>query len=680
MNFLQAKEEENAAKMRERQIAQELDLEKESAVRKAGRIKELEEKTHTLAARISEQAGKEEELTRRLAKALDECKENGTSFHDTTMAREAELHMKLETARKQLEDARHDLDKEQRLHSATQSELDNKAKSLAGLRLNEEFLKEELARLNEEHARTVHALQNTISEKTVYQKEVDELSVQARADQQMIDCYSKEIATIHKELDETRGRLQNASAYATENDEVRRELDSERLARRIAEANLSEVDKERTMLKEEVRQLVHRNDKDLIAKENAIAHLTEELNQAKRSLIDIDDIRERNGQTDSKINKIHELEAELQKVMKERQLADSMKKSAIAKLEQVMSLRVPEKPQKAGNDTARKLRIKEKEMMNAQQQISELKSKLKDAHDEKDRLVATFNEQIQTEESRANHLESKIKDLLEEREHRRDVDSRSIDSREGIPPSLMKGENVEGFVHVRLKGKKGSRKAAKIPWESMYCQLTPTAFILFAESKMGGLEAPQTYIEVTRLCYARLVTAADVRFAQPESLPKIFHIMYDGADGNSLANSRHSSMSDLNATLISQADSEGNVSMRSSSSAHRHDFQELSFHMTAYCDFCNKKLSDLIRPPPALECKNCRYKIHKEHLHNADFPLCKSKNGVMCELLLMAVDKQEAIGWVKALRETIDRNTHRRGVARNRTLPTSHSRQGSANH
>uniref|UniRef100_A0A1I7WFU3 non-specific serine/threonine protein kinase n=1 Tax=Heterorhabditis bacteriophora TaxID=37862 RepID=A0A1I7WFU3_HETBA len=54
-------------------------------------------------------------------------------------------------------------------------------------------------------------------------------------------------------------------------DQCKKQLESERLARQIAEANLSECDKERTMLKEEVKQLVQRHEKEIQAKDQQIS-------------------------------------------------------------------------------------------------------------------------------------------------------------------------------------------------------------------------------------------------------------------------------------------------------------------------------------------------------------------------------------------------------------------------
>lgn len=45
-----------------------------------------------------------------------------------------------------------------------------------------------------------------------------------------------------------------------------------------------------------------------------------------------------------------------------------------------------------------------------------------------------------------------------------------------------------------------------------------------------------------------------------------------------------------------------------------HEFVQISYHMPASCDSCAKPLWAPFRPPPALECKRCRAKFHKEHV------------------------------------------------------------------
>ena len=45
-----------------------------------------------------------------------------------------------------------------------------------------------------------------------------------------------------------------------------------------------------------------------------------------------------------------------------------------------------------------------------------------------------------------------------------------------------------------------------------------------------------------------------------------------------------------------------------------HEFVAITFHIPASCDGCPKPLWGPFRPPPAMECKRCRVKFHKEHV------------------------------------------------------------------
>ncbi|VDP28849.1 unnamed protein product [Heligmosomoides polygyrus] len=151
------------------------------------------------------------------------------------------------------------------------------------------------------------------------------------------------------------------------------------------------------------------------------------------------------------------------------------------------------------------------------------------------------------------------------------------------------------------------------------------------------------------LCHVRLVTAADVRVADAEQIRRIFHV-------------RPSLLSRINESWKS------------------HDFQELTFHMSTYCDICSKKLSDLVRPPPAYECKNCRLKIHKDHVNTPQLTVCKY-TGVVREWLLMALTKEECNQWVSLLQRvmaTQSSNPISRVSSKIRHQP-SHSHSGSLN-
>jgi len=42
-----------------------------------------------------------------------------------------------------------------------------------------------------------------------------------------------------------------------------------------------------------------------------------------------------------------------------------------------------------------------------------------------------------------------------------------------------------------------------------------------------------------------------------------------------------------------------------------HELVQISYHMPTNCEVCPKPLWHMFRPPPALECRRCRIKLHK---------------------------------------------------------------------
>lgn len=42
-----------------------------------------------------------------------------------------------------------------------------------------------------------------------------------------------------------------------------------------------------------------------------------------------------------------------------------------------------------------------------------------------------------------------------------------------------------------------------------------------------------------------------------------------------------------------------------------HELVQISYHMPTTCEVCPRPLGHMFRPPPALECRRCRIKLHK---------------------------------------------------------------------
>ena len=134
-----------------------------------------------------------------------------------------------------------------------------------------------------------------------------------------------------------------------------------------------------------------------------------------------------------------------------------------------------------------------------------------------------------------------------------------------------------------------------------------------------------------------------------------------------------------------------------------HEFVAITFHIPASCDGCPKPLWGPFRPPPAMECKRCRVKFHKEHvtsavtsgdastaIYSADvIAPCKVSYDPTTakEMLLMAPTVEEQQQWVGKLLKKIQKSGYKAATLAASSQPSlatlsidnSISAQGSVN-
>ncbi|KJH53246.1 phorbol esters/diacylglycerol binding domain protein [Dictyocaulus viviparus] len=337
---------------------------------------------------------------------------------------------------------------------------------------------------------------------------------------------------------------------------------------------------------------------------------------------------------------IEEAEAVIVDLKRKLELEKAHKRAVIMKLEEEMAKRVVDK--KGGKHVSKSdLLKKDREIIQHQQENRRLLARLDEVYNDRERMMTDMTRELEEEQRDNDALRLEVKELkeeLEEMKRRRDGtidDSRSVGSRDSIPHTIR---NLPHAGWVSMKPEKRSAGSRKLKWVNYYAVLNQVALQLFPDEKPHSSAVMS--LDTRQLCHVRLVTAADVRVADAEQIRRIFHIMFDDRDNG--ATSRNASTNDLSIAAASQKDE----------SWKSHDFQELAFHMSTYCDICNKKLSDLVRPPPAYECKNCRLKIHKEHVNSSQLITCKY-TGIVREWLLMALTKEECNQWVSILQRVM---------------------------
>ena len=158
-------------------------------------------------------------------------------------------------------------------------------------------------------------------------------------------------------------------------------------------------------------------------------------------------------------------------------------------------------------------------------------------------------------------------------------------------------------------------------------------------------------LDLDKLFHVRSVTQGDVIRADSKDIPKIFQLLYAG-EGEARKPDENSLQGD------DEVAKQGTISMKG------HEMVPITFHMPANCEACAKPLWSVFRPPPALECRLCRIKLHKDHLDRKEECIAPCKvnfydSQSAKELLLMAATPQEQQNWVAKLAKKVQKGGYK---------------------
>ncbi|VDK36052.1 unnamed protein product, partial [Gongylonema pulchrum] len=253
------------------------------------------------------------------------------------------------------------------------------------------------------------------------------------------------------------------------------------------------------------------------------------------------------------------------------------------------------------NESSKKGKISRGDMRRREKRIAELEKDLKmERQKYEDRMMqlSKENEQLKlalAEEEKSNeklrmdietfrHLETAMNE--QKKRERQEIHSdQQRTSATSLIPQISESELCyDGAVSIRLTVKRRHQ------WQECFAIFNPTGLLFYLTQNE---RQPFQTIQADKLCHARHVSAADVRFAGENQLPRIFQIFYDTEESSS----RRSSMADLSSLSGSREEK------LDKGLWNRHDLVEITFHMPTNCDLCVKPLSNFLRPPPAFECR-----------------------------------------------------------------------------
>ncbi|TNN26794.1 Rho-associated protein kinase 2 [Liparis tanakae] len=147
-------------------------------------------------------------------------------------------------------------------------------------------------------------------------------------------------------------------------------------------------------------------------------------------------------------------------------------------------------------------------------------------------------------------------------------------------------------------------------------------------------------LDIDKLFHVRPVTQTDVYRADAKEIPRIFQILY--ANEGECKKEPEFPVEPLA------------IGEKSSYICHKgHEFIPTLYHFPANCEACTKPLWNMFKPPPALECRRCHIKCHKDHMDKKEEIIapCKVNYDVSSakNLLLLALTQEEQQKWVSRL-------------------------------
>ncbi|XP_022180412.1 rho-associated protein kinase 2 isoform X1 [Myzus persicae] len=607
----------------------------------------------------------EEKSARQKADSLTQEKERQISMLSVDYRQIQQRLQKLEGEHRQ------EVEKSKALHaqieqeltkkSALQSELGVHISEATQLRAREAQLLREVTLLRENKRAIEEELHKLKTEHSVTDLQMKELQDQLEAEQYFSTLYKTQAAELREEV-EDRGK--GAAELEEERGSLAHQLqialaraDSEALARSIAEETIIDLDKEKTMRELELRDSQNRHRNDLESKEFTLNNLREVENELKKKMDQlIKDNEELKNQLtiiqeESKKNFIEELE-KLRKQLKQEQL---LKAQAVNKLAEIMNRKDNTTKGKSKVSSA-DLRRKEKECRKLQQELTqerekynqevtkwqkelqELQSQVVDENASKLRLQM----ELDSKDSEIEQLQGKLTNLGSE--------TASLSSADNDDTDIYTQESrLEGWLSVPNK-----QNIRRHGWKKQYVVVSSKKIFFYNSESDKQNTDPILIINLNKVFHVRSVTQGDVIRADAKDIPRIFQLLYAGEGEARRPNESGPEHLSRSTSVTSTVDEKpGTITLKG------HEFVQISFHMPTNCEVCPKPLSNVFRPPPALECRSCRIKVHKEHLERKEDAIapCKLHNDPTSakELLILAPSRDDQKLWVQRLSKKIQK-------------------------
>uniref|UniRef100_A0A8C7P846 non-specific serine/threonine protein kinase n=1 Tax=Oncorhynchus mykiss TaxID=8022 RepID=A0A8C7P846_ONCMY len=502
------------------------------------------------------------------------------------------------------------MEQEEQKRRLSQNDLKAQTQQLTALRSSEKQLKQELNHL--------------LDMKQSLEKQNHELHIQQRLEE------------YQEERDSLAAQLEVSLTKA----------DSEQLARSIAEEQYSDLEKEKIMKELEVKEMTARHRQELGDKEATIGSLEE----SNRTLtVDVANLANEKEELNNQLKEMQQRESRLSL---SRPLCAVHYHNilwtvyvhahqAINKLAEIMNRRETLRTGHNRDDTL-DVRRKEKENRKLQLELRSEKEKLNSTiikyQKEINDMQAVISDESQVHIELQMALDSKDSDIEQLRCQLTSLSITSMDS-----TSFSSGNDLD----MDDSGYPGNNTFNTPHFSTRYVVVSSKK-ILFYNSEMDREQSnPFMILDINKLFHIRPVTQTDVYRADVKEIPRIFQILY----ANEGESKREQEFAAEPLTLTGE---------RSSFVRHKgHEFIPTFYHLPSSCEACTRPLWNMFKPPPALECRRCHTKCHKDHLDRKEEVIapCRVNYDMSTakDLLLLAGSQTEQKRWVSQLIKRIPR-------------------------
>ncbi|XP_061897698.1 rho-associated protein kinase 2 isoform X5 [Entelurus aequoreus] len=555
------------------------------------------------------------------------------------------------------------IEQETQKRNLTQNDLKAQNQQLNSLRSSEKQLKQETNHLLDIKCSLEKQNQELRKERQDTDGQMKELQDQLEAEQYFSTLYKTQVRELKEECEE-RNKLfkevqQSAQELQEERDSLAAQLeitltkaDSEQLARSIAEEQYSDLEKEKIMKELELKEMMARHRQELSEKDitinlleeanrtltSDVANLANEKEELNNKMKEVLDEAEKSNNWEQQINQMKNT------FEKQLQSERTLKTQAVNKLAEIMNRKeVRGGSSRRGNDTD--MRRKEKENRKLQLELRSEKEKLNSTiikyQREINEMQAQWADESQMRIELQMALDSKDSDIEQLRNLLQSLSVQSMDS-----ASISSGPEFDAddaFTETRLEGWLSlpvRNNTKKFGWERKYVVVSSKKILFYKSEQEKEQSIPYMVLDIDKLFHVRPVTQTDVYRADAKEIPRIFQILYANE-----GESKKEPEFPVEPLPIGE---------KSSYICHKgHEFIPTLYHFPTNCEACTKPLWNMFKPPPALECRRCHIKCHKDHMDKKEEIIapCKVNYDVSTakNLLLLATSQEMQQKWVSRL-------------------------------